>query len=95
MVLKSGEVMNNLTSIDLRGVPRGRCKNTECDCPEFSRDTAPLTANSAIPAGWCAYCGHSPAIHGRLEYLGKQIFRNVFAHYIFYNYFPNSDVSSY
>lgn len=49
--------MSSFTSIDFRGVPRGRCKNKECDCPEFSRDTAPT--NSTIPAGWCAYCGHS------------------------------------
>lgn len=63
--------MYSVTSVDLRGVPRGRCKNTECDCPEFSRDTAP--PNSAIPNGWCCYCGHSPVMHGRLEYLGKQI----------------------
>lgn len=73
--------MSTLTSTDLRGVPRGRCKNTVCDCPEFSRDTA--ATNSTIPAGWCSYCGHFPAMHGRLEYLGKQIFPRLFPHYMY------------
>lgn len=63
------------TSVDILGVQRGRCKHTDCDCAEFMRENPPRSDGSgaAIPHGWCVYCGHSPAFHGRLEYIGKNV----------------------
>lgn len=73
--------MSRVASIDLSAVPRGRCKNTDCVGPEFSRDTA--ATNSTFPAGWCAQCGHSHAMHACLEYLSKQIISNFCSDYMF------------
>nr|XP_054926347.1 uncharacterized protein LOC129384779 [Dermacentor andersoni] len=69
--------MSKLTSVDLRGVPRGRCKNTEYDCPELSRYTTPLTTNYNTAAGWCSYCRHSPAWNSGLAFESELRFSNT------------------
>ncbi|KAM7314009.1 uncharacterized protein ISCGN_003794 [Ixodes scapularis] len=57
------------TALDVRGVQRGRCKHSECECPEFLRETdLNASQRKGFPFGWCLCCGHSLAINGRLQH---------------------------
>jgi hypothetical protein len=58
---------------DKKGVARGRCKQSECDCDEYENPaTAAATTDgsgsTSMNAGshLCAYCGHFPVDHENL-----------------------------
>ncbi|XP_042144929.1 uncharacterized protein LOC121835063 [Ixodes scapularis] len=56
------------SSQDIKGVLRGQCHASNCECDGYSR----ALDNCSQPAAphqvtWCVYCGHSPVQHARIS----------------------------
>uniref|UniRef100_A0A224YQB9 Protein containing DUF4806 domain n=1 Tax=Rhipicephalus zambeziensis TaxID=60191 RepID=A0A224YQB9_9ACAR len=58
------------TNIDFRGVARGPCSNSNCECDSYARSEScdvSTSPNATLQCGWCCYCGHPPVSHSRID----------------------------
>ncbi|XP_037271831.2 uncharacterized protein LOC119163861 isoform X1 [Rhipicephalus microplus] len=58
------------TNIDFRGVARGPCTYSNCECDSYERSDscdANTSQNATLQCGWCCYCGHPPVSHRRID----------------------------
>jgi len=54
--------MNNFTNIDIRGICRGACQKSQCECTEYVRKSDGATESIFL----CLYCDHSPINHASM-----------------------------
>ncbi|XP_037525333.1 uncharacterized protein LOC119402270 [Rhipicephalus sanguineus] len=57
------------TNIDFRGVARGPCSISNCECDSYARSessSVSTSQNATLQCGWCCYCGHPPVSHSRI-----------------------------
>ncbi|XP_040359576.1 uncharacterized protein LOC121047923 [Ixodes scapularis] len=56
------------SSQDIKGVLRGQCHASNCECDGYSRALDNCSQPAALhQATWCVYCGHSPVQHARIS----------------------------
>jgi len=54
--------MNKLTNIDIRGIYRGACQKSQCECTEYICKSDSATESVLL----CLYCGHPPINHASM-----------------------------
>lgn len=58
------------TNVDFRGVARGQCSVSNCECDGYARSPSSevcTSQNATLQCGWCCYCGHPPVSHSRID----------------------------
>ncbi|XP_065298393.1 uncharacterized protein [Dermacentor albipictus] len=58
------------TNFDFRGVARGPCSVSNCECDGYARSQSSevcTSQNATLQCGWCCYCSHPPVSHSRID----------------------------
>lgn len=56
----------NFTNKDIAGKLRGKCAETDCDCPGFMGLNNASEGIPGTPWSFCQYCNHPPTLHSSL-----------------------------
>lgn len=72
---------SNLTNCDIRGVYRGMCQKSQCECTGYIRKSDNAAAVETFIL--CLYCGHPPTKHASLSEINKISNAGMYIHIFF------------